>query len=211
MNANQQVYRHRNTHIIDYFSRLVLAILCCFIFQSMKSSEPVIAGNNQRLNDLDNPQAIVAETWRVDTIHIGTDYIVMKLPQDAVIMVNPPILKSHAPVLIVFKQDSIVDYSANTIFILNLLNGEPSVMPNSEILSDNGNKIFRREIENHRGDNYQSYDYLMDYNGVPFQVMANNVERQKAMIVEIILKNIKILRNQPFSTDNRYAKFIVRE
>lgn len=125
-------------------------------------------------------------------------------------MVNPPILKSHAPVLIVFKQDSIVDYYANTIFILNLLNGEPSIMSNSEILSDNGNKMFRREIENRQGDN-NKYDYQMDYNGVPFQVLANNVERQKAMIVEMILKNIKMLRNQPFSTDNRYAKFIVRE
>lgn len=210
MKANQQGYRPRNTHIIDYFSRLVLAILCCFIFQSVKSSEPVIAGNNQCLNSLGNPQAIVAETWRVDTIHIGTDYIVMKLPQDAVIMVNPPILKSHAPVLIVFKQDSIVDYYANTIFILNLLNGEPSIMSNSEILSDNGNKMFRREIENRQGDN-NKYAYQMDYNGVPFQVLANNIERQKSMIVEMILKNIKVLRNQPFSTDNRYNKFIVRE
>lgn len=211
MKSNQQGYRHGNTHIIDYFSRLVLMILCCFIFQSMKLSEPVIAGNNQCLNGLGNPQAIVTETWRVDTIHLGTDYFVMKLPQDAVIMVNHPILKSHVPVLIAFKQDSIVDYYANTIFILNLLNGEPSVMANSELLSDNGNKIFRREIGNHRGDNYQSYDYLMDYNGVPFQVMANNVERQKSMIVEMILNNIKILRDQQFNTDNHFSKFTVRE
>lgn len=211
MKSSQQWYRHRNAHFMGYFGWFMLATSCYFIIQSMKSSEIDITDNNQCLNELYHAQSINTDLWRVDTIHIGTDYIVMKLPQETVTMVNSPILKSHASVLVAFKQDSITDYSANTILILNLLNGEPNVLPNSEISSENGNKICRREIENSLGCDNKKYDYVMDYNGAPFQVMANNVEMEKTVVIKLILSNIKILRNQPYRIDNRRPRFIVKK
>ena len=145
------------------------------------------------------------ENWRTDTIYIGNYHVILRLPDEAVIYINEPIQDAHCPIMIMFPDDSIIDYNSH-VFFLNCLRGEPNGRGgNAERVFDNESmQIYRTTTKDHL------YHYIAILQNSPFQIKTSDLSADKARLAERILQRITILENQPYRTDNHYPRFKIR-
>lgn len=152
------------------------------------------------------PEKVEYGNWRTDTIHIGDYYVILQLPDETVTYINDHIQDTHCPIMIMFRNDSIIDFNSN-IFFLNCLCGEPNGKDrNAEKVYENESvHIYRTTI------NAYLYRYFAIHQRSPFQIITSDLSTDKARLAEKILQRITILENQSYRIDNHYPMFKIRQ
>lgn len=152
------------------------------------------------------PKKAQDENWRKDTIHIGNRYVILQLPDETITYINEPIQDAHCPIMIMFRDDSIIDYNSN-IFFLNCLRGEPNGGGGKaeKVFGNESMLIYRTSTTENL------YHYIAIPQNSPFQIITSDLSADKARLAENILQRVTILENQSYRIDNHYPRFKIRQ
>lgn len=200
--------KRRLSHTISRICVLITAISFCFMAEGSSFTSHQL-NRHSTLPDgekISVPEKAQIENWRTDTIYIGNRYVILQLPDETVTYINEPIQDAHCPIMIMFRDDSIIDYNSN-IFFLNCLCGEPSGGGGNaeKVFGNESMQIYRTTTTEHL------YHYIAIPQNSPFQIITSDLSADKARLAENILQRVTILENQPYRIDNHYPRFKIRQ